>query len=85
MDGDAQQPAAGVGSPAWRKQQAKAAEDALHSKPGGSRDVQEQMRAIWASGKCTTRDRCAEEECGALSISFFTARKALRNTAAPTG
>lgn len=72
VDGDGQQPTAGVGSPAWRKQQAKAAADALHSKPGGSRDVREQMRAIWASGKYTTRDRCAEEECGALGISFST-------------
>jgi hypothetical protein len=65
---------------AWRKQQAKAAADARHSKRGGSRDKQEQMRAIWASGKYSSRDRCAEEECGALGISFSTARKALRNT-----
>jgi hypothetical protein len=83
VDGDGKQPSAGIGSPAWRKQQAKAAADALHSKPGGSRDVREQMRAIWASGKYTSRDRCAEEECGALGISYSTARKALRNTPEP--
>lgn len=82
-NGDAQQSSAGIGSPTWRSQQAKIAADARHGKPGGSRDVQEQMRAIWASGRYTSRDRCAEEECGALGISYSTARKALRNTDEP--
>lgn len=72
-----------IGAPAWRKRQAKAAADARHSKPGGSRDVQQQVRAIWSSGKYTSRDRCAEEECAALGISYSTARKALRNTPDP--
>lgn len=72
-----------VGSPRWRSQAAQAAANALHSKPGGSRDLRERMREIWASGKYTSRDRCAEEECGALGIAFSTARKALRNTSEP--
>lgn len=72
-----------VGSPAWRKKNAKRAADALHNKPGGSRDKKEQIRAIWASGKYTFRDVCAEEECAALRMSFTTARKALRNTPEP--
>ncbi len=72
-----------VGSPEWRSQNAKKAADARHSKPGGSRDKQKQMREIWASGKYTSKDRCAEEECGALDISFSAARKALRNQPKP--
>lgn len=57
--------------------------NARHAKPGGSRDKQDQIRAIWATGKYTNRDRCAEEECGALDMSFSAARKALRNTPDP--
>ena len=83
LDGDERQPSAGIGSPVWRKQQAKAAADARHNQPGGSRDKQQQIRDIWATGKFTTRDRCAEEECAALDMSFSAARKALRNTPDP--
>lgn len=83
VDGDVQQPSAGIGSSVWRKQQAKAAADARHSKPGGSRDKQQQIRDIWATGKYSSRDRCAEEECAALDMSFSAARKALRNTPDP--
>lgn len=72
-----------VGAPEWRSRQAMAAADARHGKPGGSRDIRQQMRAIWSSGKYTSRDRCAEEECAALGISYSTARKALRNTPEP--
>ncbi len=76
-------PQAGVGSPAARTRQAKAAADARHGKPGGSRARHAQIREIWASGKYDSRDRCAEEECAALGISYSTARKALRNTPEP--
>ena len=55
-----------------------------HSQIGGSRDKQNKIRQIWASGKYTNRDRCAEEECAGLNMSFSTARKALRNTPVPT-
>lgn len=73
-----------VGSRQWRSQTARKAANALHAKPGGSREKQEQIRKAWASGKYTSRDRCAEEECGALGISYSTARKALTNTPNPS-
>ena len=46
VDGDTRQPASGVGSAAWRKQTAKAAANARHSQPGGSRDKQNKIREI---------------------------------------
>jgi hypothetical protein len=55
-----------------------------HSKPGGSRAKREAIQAIWASGKYSSRDICAEQECAALEMSFSTARKALRNTPEPS-
>jgi hypothetical protein len=39
---------------------------------------------IWSSGKYSSRDICAEQECAALNLSFSTARKALRGTPNPT-
>lgn len=54
--------------------------DLRHSGPGGSREKRDSIRAAWASGKYSSRDICAEQECAALGISFSTARKALRNT-----
>ena len=83
VDGATRQPAAGVGSVAWRKQTAKAAANARHNQPGGSRDKQRLIREIWATGKYSTRDICAEEECAALGMSFSVARKALRNAPKP--
>lgn len=79
-----QEEAVEVGSPEWRKQNAKAAADVLHDRPGGSRDKQKQIRAIWASGKYSSRTRCAEEECAALDMSYDAARKALTNTPDPS-
>ena len=75
VEGATRQPAAGVGSVAWRKQTAKAAANARHNQPGGSRDKQRQIREIWATGKYSSRDICAEEECAALGMSFSAARK----------
>lgn len=72
-----------VGSPEWRKRNAQAAADARHNKPGGSREKRDAIRAIWASGKYTSRDRCAEEECGALDMSFAAARNALKKQPKP--
>jgi hypothetical protein len=60
------------------------AADARHNKPGGAREKKLQIQRIWASGKYSSRDRCAEEECAALGMSFATARKSLRNTPNPT-
>lgn len=72
-----------VGSPEWRSQTARNAANKRHDQPGGSRDKQRQIRRIWATGKYSSRDLCAEEECAALNISFSAARKALRNTPEP--
>ena len=66
-----------------RKLRAKHAANTRHSKPGGSREIKEKIRAIWATGKYSSRDICAEQECAALGISFSTARKALINTPTP--
>jgi hypothetical protein len=60
------------------------AANAKHSRLGGSRDKRENICAIWASGKYSSRDICAEQECAALGMSFSIARKALRNTPDPT-
>lgn len=67
-----------------RSDTGKIAADNRHSKAGGSRDLRGQIKAIWATGKYTSRDICAEQECAALNMSFSTARKALRNTPNPT-
>lgn len=66
-----------------RKKKATKAADTLHDLPGGSREKQEKIRKIWASGKFASRNICAEEECAALGMSFESARKALRNTPDP--
>ena len=62
---------------------AKHAADAKHDGPNGKRKAKDEIKEIWASGKYSSRDRCAEEECGALDMSFSTARKALRGTPDP--
>lgn len=72
-----------VGTPQWRKQTARKAANARHDQPGGSRDKQQQIREIWATGKYSSRDRCAEEECAALGMSYSAARRALQNTPDP--
>lgn len=58
------------------------------AKSGGeARDInqgyaakRQKIREAWASGKYSSRDICAEQECAALGMSFSAARKALRNT-----
>ena len=61
----------------------KAAADTRHAKPGGSREKKAAIRAVWASGKYSSRDTCVEQECAALDIAPSTARRALRNTPEP--
>ena len=73
-----------LGSSEWRTQTARAAANARHDQPGGSRDKQKKMCEIWASGKYSSRDICAEQECAALRMSFSAARKALINTPRPS-
>jgi len=82
-DKSARKTDAEIGTPEWRRQTASSAAQARHNKPGGIRDKKNKLREIWASGKYSSRDRCAEEECAALGISYATARKALRNTPEP--
>lgn len=72
-----------IGSPEWRSQNASAAANKRHDKPGGSRDKQQQIREIWATGKYTSRDLCAEQECAAIGMSISAARNALKNTPEP--
>lgn len=76
--------ASDVGSREWRTQTARVAANARHDQPGGSRDKQRQIREIWASGKYSSRDLCAEQECAALEMSISTARRALNNTPEPS-
>ncbi|MFA7239328.1 MAG: hypothetical protein WC091_04385 [Sulfuricellaceae bacterium] len=59
---------------------ARRAADALHNGPKGFRVKRKTIQEIWASGKYSSRDICAEQECAALEMSFSTARKALRGT-----
>lgn len=67
-----------------KRERARNAVNKRHDKPDGSRAKREKIRKIWASGKYSTRDLCAEEEARELGISFYTARKALINTPDPT-
>lgn len=78
--------ATNIGSEIPKKQaskRGKAAAEALHNKPGGNREKKVAIRAIWASGKYTSRDLCAEEECAGLGMSHSVARKALIGTPKP--
>jgi hypothetical protein len=61
----------------------RAAANTLHNKPGGSRQKVAAIRNLWASGKYSSRDLCAEQECAHLAMSFSAARKALRNAPKP--
>ncbi|WNL47911.1 hypothetical protein RKE25_09895 [Dyella sp. BiH032] len=74
-----------VGALMAEKRQAIAANaaNAKHNAPDGSRSRQDAIRRAWASGKYSSRDICAEQECAALGMSFSAARKALRNTPDP--
>jgi hypothetical protein len=50
-----------------------------------NRDRADKIRKIWATGKYTSRDICAEQEYNALGFgSFKAARNALKNTPNPT-
>ena len=79
--------AAAAGFRAYKRQASKRAKDAAdhrHNSPGGARDKAEAIKNAWASGKYSSRDRCAEEECAALGMSFSAARRALRKTPDPS-
>lgn len=63
-----------------RRERAKFAANKKHQPKNVAK---EKIKEIWATGKYTSRDICAEQECAALDISFSTARKALRGTPTP--
>ncbi|MGB0722305.1 MAG: hypothetical protein ACPGU7_07895 [Gammaproteobacteria bacterium] len=71
------------GSAEWFKERARRAAMARHAKPGESHEKNARIRELWASGKYDTRDRCAEEECRDLGMSYSAARRALYNTPDP--
>lgn len=77
-----------IGAFEERKQKAsedgKRAAEIRHNAEGGSRNKQQAIRDAWASGKYTSRDRCAEEEGRAKGMSFSASRRALRNTPDPS-
>lgn len=83
LDAVESQPDTGIGSTTWRQETARKAANAKHDQPGGSREKHRQIREMWATGKYSTRDRCAEEEYGALRMSLSSARNALKNTPNP--
>ena len=62
---------------------AKIAAQTRHNKPGGNNSKTNEIRRLWASGKYSSRDFCAEQECAFLNMSISTARKALINTPEP--
>lgn len=63
----------------------KKAADARYNKPGASRELKEKICTLWAGGKFTSRDICAQEEWQALGFnSLKAARNALLNTPKPT-
>lgn len=61
----------------------KKAAEQRHGQPGGSRDKREKILGIWSSGKYSSKDLCAEQECAGLEMSFSSARKALRGAPDP--
>jgi hypothetical protein len=54
--------------------------DARHA---NHREARNELQRIWATGKYSTKQVCAEEEHQALGIGFDTARKALRGAPNP--
>lgn len=77
LDGVGKQPAVGVGSKEWLRKRAQKAANALHDQPGGYREKQKRIRALWQSGRYPSRNVCAEREHTGLGMSLSTARKAL--------
>ena len=74
-----------IGSPEWRSRNAQNAANVRHDQPGGTRDRQQQIRAIWKTGDYKTRMQCAEQKHEKLGMSYHTALKALRNIDKPKG
>ena len=62
----------------------KKAANARYNQASGSRSKRAKLLRIWASGRYSTRDACAEQECDALYVTFRTARKWLVGTPDPS-
>ncbi|WP_374555420.1 hypothetical protein [Aquitalea pelogenes] len=58
---------------------AREAANARHSKSNGAKEKRAKMIAAWKSGKYTSKNICAEQECAALGMSYHAARRALYN------
>lgn len=72
-----------IGSQHALSKNTKKAADSRHDKAGGTREKAQKVKALWASGAYTSKDRCAEEVCASLNIAFGTARRHLQNTPDP--
>jgi hypothetical protein len=78
-----QQAAPALSANEWHIQNARKAADARHNKAGGTREKRARIREIWASGKFSSRNQCAAQECDALDMSYDVARNALIGTPDP--
>ena len=58
---------------------AREAANARHGQSDGAKEKHAKLIAVWKSGKYTSKNICAEEECAALGMSFHAARRALYN------
>lgn len=67
-----------------RSDRARAAAEALHNKPGGTREKQSAIRESWATGNFATRIDCAEQGYAHFGMSFYTAQDALKGTPDPS-
>jgi hypothetical protein len=65
-------------------EQARDAINARYSRPGGIRDKRAELRRVWATGRYSSRDVCAEQECGAFGVAVRVARNWLKGTPDPS-
>lgn len=68
---------------ATKSNSGKTAVDARHNKPGGSREMSDELLAMWMSGMYESRKLCAEEWHQELGMTEPTARKKLQGTPNP--
>ncbi|HJR14260.1 MAG TPA: hypothetical protein VJ833_10220 [Rhodanobacteraceae bacterium] len=54
-----------------------------HAAPGGSRDLADEVRKAWASGKYKSREKCADDVYEHIGVSRKAARNALIGTPKP--
>jgi hypothetical protein len=71
------------GPTATRIRKRDQASAAANKKNATAQAARATIRAAWASGKYLTKEACADAECDAAQVSFYTAKKALRNAPMP--